>query len=46
MKRPPDKKLVLAVAILIVAASTMLARSADHARLDLQPTQSLVLGGR
>jgi hypothetical protein len=44
MKRPPDRKLVIAVAVLIVAASSMLARSADHGRVDLQTIQ--LLGGR
>jgi hypothetical protein len=44
VKRPPDKKLVIAIAVLIVAASSMLARSADHGRVDLQTVQ--LFGGR
>ena len=44
VKKPPDRKLVIAVAVLIVAASSMLARSADHGRVDLQTIQ--LLGGR
>jgi hypothetical protein len=45
LKRPPDRKLLLAVAVLVVAASAMLARSADH-RGDTQPMNQFVLGGR
>jgi hypothetical protein len=42
LKRPPDKKLVLAVAVLIVVASSVFARSIDHVR----PPNLTVLGER
>jgi hypothetical protein len=42
LKRPPDKKLLLAVAALIVAASAVFARPADVAR----PMNHTVLGVR
>jgi hypothetical protein len=45
VKRPPDRKLVLAVAVLIVAASAMLARSADQVRGE-QPMNPIFVGGR
>ena len=46
LKRPPDKKLVLAVAMLLVAASAMLARSADHGKGETQFMNPIVLRGR
>jgi hypothetical protein len=47
LKKPPDRKLLLAVAVLVVAVSTMLARSADQARAaEPQTMTSIVLGGR
>jgi hypothetical protein len=46
LKRPPDRKLVLAIAALVVAASAMLARSADHVKGETQSMNRIVLGGR
>jgi hypothetical protein len=44
LKRPPDRKLLLAVALLIVAASTVLARPAARGETELM--NHVVLGGR
>jgi len=46
VKRPPDRKLLLAIAVLVVAASSVLARSADHAKGETQTINPIVLGGR
>jgi len=46
VKRPPDRKLVLAVALLMVAASAVLARSPDHAKAETPTMIHTVLGGR
>jgi hypothetical protein len=46
VKRPPDRKLLLAIAVLVVAASSVLARSADHGKGETQTLNSIVLGGR
>jgi hypothetical protein len=45
LKRPPDRKLVLAVAVLIMAASVVLARSAEHGKGETS-MNPIVLGGR
>jgi hypothetical protein len=42
LKRPPDKKLLLAAALLVVAASVVFARPVDHPR----PVNLTVLGVR
>jgi hypothetical protein len=44
LKRPPDRKLLLTVAILIVAASSLLARPAAKGETDTM--NHVVLGGR
>jgi hypothetical protein len=46
VRRPPNRKLLLAIAVLVVAASNVLARSADHAKGETQTMNSIVLGGR
>jgi hypothetical protein len=44
LKRPPDRKLLLAVALLILAASSVLARPA--AKGETETMNLVVLGGR
>jgi hypothetical protein len=49
LKRPPDRKLVLALAILVVAASAMLSRPAaglaDHGMGEMLLTKKTVASG-
>jgi hypothetical protein len=46
VKRPPNRKLLLAMAVLVVAASSVLARSADFVKGETQTVNPIVLGGR
>jgi hypothetical protein len=50
LKRPPDRKFVLALAILVVAASAMLSRPAagltDHGMGEMLLIKTVAPGGR
>jgi len=47
LKRPPNRKLVLAAAVLIVAASSLFARSVAGPADLIQPVNThFILGGR